>query len=252
MHQIQKILDDAVAQVPRRALERRLAAKFKHLGIAVSDAATAALVQQILDGKTTGLRVDGGPDDITIDLTQDDFDYVITVAEQFTNEQLPALVEKVSDEAADALFKSLAKGWRQEANSQRVDVDAFRDQLEHRWGKALGKLRLLLTISREWGASRYDNRRAKRNSKSPHLEKVLLRMHVRACQITSEIIVLLENGFADGAMARWRTLHEVTTVAAVIAIHGEEISAEIPIEFWKAEQRLRRDERRHRRSSAIG
>jgi hypothetical protein len=52
----------------------------------------------------------------------------------------------------------------------------------------------------------------------------LLRLHVRACQITNEIIVLLENGFADGAMARWRTLHEVATVASVIAIHGEEMA----------------------------
>jgi hypothetical protein len=63
----------------------------------------------------------------------------------------------MSDKAADAIFKSLAKGWRQEANSQRVDVDAFKDRLEHRWGKALGKLRLLLTISREWGATAYES-----------------------------------------------------------------------------------------------
>jgi len=194
------------------------------LGIAVSDAATATLVRQIFDGKTTVVHVDGGSDDITINLTQEDFDYVTTVAEQFTNEQLPALVEKMSDKAAAAIFKSLAKGWRQEANAQRADVDAFRDRLEHRWGKALGKLRLLLTISREWGATAHERRRTKRNSDPTHLEKVLLRLHVRACQITNEIIVLLENGFADGAMARWRTLHEVATVASVIAIHGEEMA----------------------------
>jgi hypothetical protein len=45
-----------------------------------------------------------------------------------------------------------------------------------------------------------------------------------ACQVTSEIIVLLENGYADDAMARWRTLHEITTVAGVISKFGEELA----------------------------
>jgi len=53
----------------------------------------------------------------------------------------------------------------------------------------------------------------------------LIRMHARACQILGEIITLLENGFPDGALARWRTLHELTVVALVIEEHGEPIAA---------------------------
>jgi hypothetical protein len=41
--------------------------------------------------------------------------------------------------------------------------------------------------------------------------------------VSSYIICLLENGFADGAMARWRTLHEIGVVAAVISQHGKGI-----------------------------
>ncbi|WP_339790912.1 DUF5677 domain-containing protein [uncultured Imperialibacter sp.] len=37
----------------------------------------------------------------------------------------------------------------------------------------------------------------------------LIALHVRACQIASEIRILVFGGFADGAHARWRTLHEV-------------------------------------------
>ena len=47
---------------------------------------------------------------------------------------------------------------------------------------------------------------------------------MRACQVTDEILCLLENGFADGAMARWRTLHEIAVVAAVILQYGDEIT----------------------------
>ena len=34
----------------------------------------------------------------------------------------------------------------------------------------------------------------------------------------------MENGFADGAMARWRTLHEITVVAMLIDKHGEDLA----------------------------
>lgn len=40
--------------------------------------------------------------------------------------------------------------------------------------------------------------------------ETLIRIHVRGCQILEEINVLIKNGFADGAMARWRSLHELS------------------------------------------
>jgi len=50
----------------------------------------------------------------------------------------------------------------------------------------------------------------------------LARLYGRACQIGRKIELLLSNGFADGAEARWRTLHELTVVACFIYKHGEE------------------------------
>jgi len=49
-------------------------------------------------------------------------------------------------------------------------------------------------------------------------------LHVRACQVTAEVIGLIENGYADGAIARWRTLHEIGVVATLISDHGEDIA----------------------------
>jgi len=39
-----------------------------------------------------------------------------------------------------------------------------------------------------------------------------------------EIAVLLRSGYADGAHARWRTLHEISVVAALLKEHGEELA----------------------------
>jgi hypothetical protein len=49
-------------------------------------------------------------------------------------------------------------------------------------------------------------------------------LHARACQISEEIIALLSSGFADGAMARWRTLHEIAAVCYLIGEHGEDLA----------------------------
>lgn len=59
---------------------------------------------------------------------------------------------------------------------------------------------------------------------SPKAFAILIKLHARSCQIAEEIVCLLSNGFADGAMARWRTLHEVAAVGYLIQRHGDELA----------------------------
>jgi hypothetical protein len=96
--------------------------------------------------------------------------------------------------------------------------------LESRWGKPLGQMRMLLTMAREWGQWAYTRQNSSKSTGKVVLKDILTRQHARACQVTDEILCLLENGFADGAMAGWRTLHEIAVVASVISRHGEEIA----------------------------
>jgi hypothetical protein len=107
---------------------------------------------------------------------------------------------------------------------QEADLEGFRERMAYRWGKPLGQLRMLLTMSREWCQNISVRESYRRNSKNHQSRRLLIRLLVRACQVADEILCLLENGFADGAMARWRTLHEIAVVAAVILQHGDEIS----------------------------
>ncbi len=46
----------------------------------------------------------------------------------------------------------------------------------------------------------------------------LLRLHSRVCQVAKEVIALIEAGFADGAYARWRSLHEIRVTAEFLSI----------------------------------
>jgi hypothetical protein len=83
---------------------------------------------------------------------------------------------------------------------------------------------MLLAAVRELGHEAV--KRFRRSKSKGHLRRrfVLVRLHVRACQVADEIISLLENGFANGAMARWRTLHELDVVATLIEDGDEELA----------------------------
>ena len=137
---------------------------------------------------------------------------------------MPALVEDFAERISKKTLRDLKKSWTEEQRLQQVDLVGFRERMEETWGKPLGQLRMLLTIAREWcGEAHREADVSSTKGKSP-LKKLMVRFLVRSCQVTDEIICLLENGFADGAMARWRTLHEIGVVAAVISKFGDDIA----------------------------
>lgn len=103
-------------------------------------------------------------------------------------------------------------------------MDQFRFNLEARWGKGFDALRMLIELSRDIGTDFHRRSSRSRSRRRVHLNKALSHLHVRAIQIASEIMVLMENGYADGAIARWRTLHEVACVAMVLGDGGEALA----------------------------
>ncbi|MEA3083502.1 MAG: hypothetical protein QOC89_1199 [Paraburkholderia sp.] len=64
------------------------------------------------------------------------------------------------------------------------------------------------------------------------------RLHARAVQIANEVACLLKGGYADGAMARSRSLHETTVILTFLGRHDDELASRF-IDFqailrWKA------------------
>jgi hypothetical protein len=100
----------------------------------------------------------------------------------------------------------------------------FKRRLQGRWGPATQSLRMLLTISREFGESLNQETRAGSSDDARYRVEILTRLPARGCQVVEEILALLAAGLADGAMARWRTLHEIAVVALFISRHGEELA----------------------------
>lgn len=126
------------------------------------------------------------------------------------------LFPQLSFEIAESLLKSLRKRLKAHQKQNKNIHISFNNNLKRIWGKPIDLLEMLYFIAEETGDNYNHHFRPLASSQNNFVFEVLTRLHARGCQITSEIILLLRNGFADGAHARWRTLHEISIVAYFI------------------------------------
>lgn len=99
---------------------------------------------------------------------------------------------------------------------------AFEQRLQERWKKALDLYDTSVVIGREAGELCVKEHRAQAVNEKDLVFEVLMRIHVKACQTVSAIGILLKSGYARDALARHRTLHELSVTASFIAQHGQE------------------------------
>ena len=63
------------------------------------------------------------------------------------------IIPDVARRTAKSVLKDLKSRWPGEHALQESGLSGFRERLEERWGKPLGQLRMLLTMSRERGSA---------------------------------------------------------------------------------------------------
>jgi hypothetical protein len=220
MREIQDLFEETIKDVPHKALEILLADKFKSAGIKVARKTIARSATHILSGKRGTLDIPGKGKHKTIEFTADDLEKLVKGVENFYETGMKEMIETTANSIAELMYNSLHQKLPKQVRDEKKFIAGFKSRLEERYDVGLNKLRMMVTMAREW-AEDLKNRKIAEQGKFSILDDVLFRLHVRACQIVTEVVTLLESGLADGAMARWRTLHEVSTVATFIYFHGE-------------------------------
>lgn len=214
-----KIIKSLTDQAPEILLEQIVKIKMKDAGVKAWRGGAKALTKHLIDRKAGEFHwedyPDGGADGITIEFTKEDGQKIEKLYDDFEG-KLETTISDMLGSVIDKMLSDYQEDWQGYRRQEERYVSNFRNNLEDRWGVALDGLRLLLDLCRDEG-QKYLSRLEKSKAKSSPYQRILLsRLHSRACQVTAEIITLLESGFAKGAMARWRTLHEIEVIATVI------------------------------------
>jgi hypothetical protein len=139
--------------------------------------------------------------------------------------ELDECSESMAARALTTVVDSIAENWKKPCVSMALEEcrkrvrkeSQFESRLHQVWGPTFRALRTLQIISYEMGAEL----NALSTPTTTPLRYVLLHLHARACKVFSEVCLLLEHGYADGAHARWRSLHETAVVAMILVQHGD-------------------------------
>lgn len=218
----QEEFDRALEDAPWVAVVRILAKQCEKAGVKLTDEQWEELYEHVrVDDDaiqlTDPLIFDGQGIELSID--EDDVAAVEACLSRL-GDRMPGLLVEMGDTLGDRLLGTLRDRWPEQEQMQDQDHRSFVHRLHVRWGSPISMLRMMLAVSREFGEMSSRDI-AKLGEEVALRHKVLARLHARSCQGFDEIVCLLANGFADGAMARWRTLHEIAVVAMFIRGKGE-------------------------------
>lgn len=98
---------------------------------------------------------------------------------------------------------------------ERSETKDFEERLLKTWKEAFDYLEALIIATEELSTAFLEES----NTTDEVYEEIdfLLKIHAKSIVIAKEILRLLKSGFVDGAMARWRSLHEANVIFHVLS-----------------------------------
>lgn len=195
-----------------RNQEKRLISIFRRQGL--NEFSLKPTRQQKVQLKTLG------KENLILDFTENDL-----VA--FQNE-INNLSADLGVETAKWLTDKLLQDWKKQSGSVLRRIKKIRHDFvashNRTWNTAFDLLEALISLCLEMGDEFRQRFSSDKKGEGDVVFYALERLHARGCQVSSEILSLLRSGFADGAHARWRTLHEISVVALFISSRDSQLA----------------------------
>lgn len=133
----------------------------------------------------------------------------------------PSLVERFIPTIENHFYKEFERGRKKNLrNARKIEKDFQRNNLKL-WKEPIDLLDAFIFMNLDLVDSIKNHLSVEDLSTSKC--QVMLRLHAKACQTAFEIVHLIKGGFADGAMARWRTLYETSVFACFLEDKPEAI-----------------------------
>lgn len=129
------------------------------------------------------------------------------------------------DKFSGRLAQNLDRNQREFVADIHSELDGFQKRLFETWRAPLTRLDSLIAMCMEIGSEINAEYRSPGKSPSSSRRNITIQLHTRAVQIANEVSCLLKGGYADGAMARWRSLHETAVILAFLSRNDDALSS---------------------------
>lgn len=133
----------------------------------------------------------------------------------------------------------------------RSDKSSFQTKNFARWKPAFDHIEMIWEISRELGENHGKDIQYRDDEDNNTVMAALGNIFPKSLLIVQEIICLLKGGFPDGALTRWRSLHELSVTAKYIAIQGEEAAEQYLLSFHFSARRAAIQMNKHSERSKL-
>lgn len=160
-------------------------------------------------------------------------------------EKIDAMVEKMYssemiNEFSEPVYNSLINQAPTMYEEHRLEQLEFEARLQMRWLNAFYGLKSVITISEEIGMGLIDEYLEDKKENDgkyfvPLEYDVVFKLHGKSVVISKEILTLLQAGYSDAAISRWRTLHEISVILGLITDslkNDKDIAQKIAIRFY--------------------
>ena len=134
-----------------------------------------------------------------------------------------AMLSLDDDRGADLLERLLGRLPAMLREHRAADA-RFRSRCHARWKGGLDLLKMFIVVSEEFGSTLNGRERPRAVREANYTFEATVALHARAVRVANEILVLLREGFSDGALGRWRTLHEIGVIATFLARNDREVA----------------------------
>lgn len=232
MEALENLMDKVVDEIlrPEEITFRLIESKINAMGINLTRKQILQLKNQLSQDviKSTHIdliwwqkrKIEKYPDDeIVLDLGIVEIEPLEKDIQQAIHEATQYVLAEISE--------TLLKNWKSQSSSllkkQQKERANHAKVINDIWGKPLDLFEILLSVSYQAGSDFNEYFRPIAVEENDFVFEVHTRLHARGCQVGLEALLLLRNGFADGAHARWRTLHEICVEALYISQNGKSI-----------------------------
>lgn len=134
----------------------------------------------------------------------------------------------------------------------REDIKGFEERNFSRWKPAFDHLEMLWHVAQELGELQGRDVQQRNDEDNNATMAALAHVFPKSLLVVQEIICLLKGGFPDGALTRWRSLHELSVTAMYIAKHGDSAASQYLLSFHFSARRAAHQMNKYSDRSGLG